>query len=206
MKVKRLLLVVGLVGLVLCSAGCASAWIRSVDSLLPGIVAVINAVFVFAAALLGKTVSQEVFDAIQGWRDSLLDQLANAKEILAAIKNDAQAVLLKQFLAVMEAIREQLQSILQGLAISDSVTLTKITQLVGLAIAAVRAIDALIPVAVTKLEEHASDKELEQYDALAAKGTSEAVRAMREAYSHIRLEQTKNPEVNAALEAMPETL
>lgn len=194
-----------LTALTFCAA-CTSAWLSAVSGLLPGIVAVVNAVLAFVTALEGKTVSADVTAAIQKWQANVAAEIQNAQSIIAAYQQNASTGLLSQFQAVMQAIINDLNSILSGLAITDSATVAKITQFVALAVAAANAVLALIPMAIQKLQSGASAEELKHYDKLGATAVGNAVKTMKETYVAIVQEKTTNNDVNTALDALPPSI
>jgi hypothetical protein len=92
------------------------------------------------------------------------------------------------------------------LSITDSSTVSKITQLVGLAIAAANAIIALIPLAINRLNSGADEHELQAADKLATSAVNQSLTVMKETYVAIVTEHTTNAEVNAALDILPRTI
>lgn len=184
-------------------SGCTSAWLSAVSGLLPAISAVVNAVVAFVAALEGKTVSASFLATIQKWQQNIASEISNAQTIIASLQQSASTSLISQFQTVMQSVLTQFTSILSGVDITDSATVAKLTQFVGLGVAAVNAVLALLPLALSKLESKAPEAELKHYDSLGAAATKNAVKVMKETYAAIRSEHTSNADVNAALDALP---
>lgn len=187
-------------------AGCTGAWLTAVSSLLPSIGAVVNAIVAFVAALQGKTVSAAFSAAVTKWQANVAAEIANAESIINSLKQSTSTALVAQFQTVMQSVLKQFSSILAGVDITDSATVAKLTQFVGLGIAAINAVLALLPLAITKLEAKAPKQELEHYDKLAATATAQAVTTMKETYVAIIDEHTANVDVNSALDALPRSI
>ena len=176
------------------------------SGLLPAIAAVVQAVMAFVVALQGKTVSAAFTAAIQKWQQNVATEIANAQGILVALKQNVSTSLISQFQVVMQAVLSEFNSLLTGVDITDSSTIAKLTEFVGLGIAAINAILALIPLALSKLQSGASQEELKHYDNLAANATKTAVATMKETYVAILAEHTTNADVNAALDGLPRSI
>ena len=202
----RVFLLLCLVESCLFLAGCTAAWLNVVSGLLPSIAAVVNAIVAFAAALQGKTVSSATYAAIQKWQQNVATEIANAEAILASLKQSATTTLIGEFQAVMQSVLQQFTSILSGVDVTDASTLAKLTQFVGLAVAAINAVLALIPLVVAKLASNPSVAELKHYDKLAAKATKATLDTLKETYVAIVDEHTVNTDVNAALDALPRSI
>lgn len=187
-------------------AGCTSAWLTAVSGMLPAIAAVCSAAVAFVSALQGKTVSAAFTAAVKKWQSNIASEISNAQALIASIKQGATTTLISQFQSVMQGVLSEFNSILAGMDITDSATVAKFTQFVGLGIAAINAVLALIPLALTKLQAKAPKDELKHYDALAGKTTQSAVNLMKETYAAILAEPTANPDVNAALDQLPRSI
>jgi len=186
--------------------GCTAAWLTAVSGMLPGILAVVNAVVSFVAALEGKTVPAGLTAAFQKWESNIASEIANVQSLINDLKQSSSTTILGQIQAVMQGIATNLNSILSGLSITDSSTVSKITQLVGLAIAAANAIIALIPLAINRLNSGADEHELQAADKLATSAVNQSLTVMKETYVAIVTEHTTNAEVNAALDILPRTI
>lgn len=186
------------------AGGCTAAWLTAVSGLLPGILAAVNAVVAFVAALEGKTVPAGLAAKFQQWETNIANLVSQAQAIVAQIQQNATATVLQQFQGVMSAITSNLGSILTDLNVTDSSTVAKITGFVQLAIAAASAVLSLIPMAISKLG--APQAELRHYDAMGASAVNGAVKVMKETYHAIVTTPTENEEVNAALTTLPQSI
>lgn len=202
----RVFLVLTIFESCLLLAGCTAAWLSAINGMLPSIAAVVNAIVAFVVALQGKTVSAEVAAAIKKWQGNVASEIANAQAIIAEIQKNSSAGLIAQFQAAMQAVLSEFNSILAGVAITDSATVAKLTQFVGLGIAAINAVLALIPMALHKLETDAPVSELKHYDKLAASSVKNADHVLKETYEAIIAQKTDNADVNAALDSLPHSI
>ena len=149
MKLRRThLLLLCLCLCVVCLTGCTSTWITAVGAALPTLSALVTAIATFIAALAGKTVAQNDSDAIAKITADVQAQITNVQAIIAAYKATPNPTLLGEISAVLNAILANLASILTGFSIVDSSTVARLAQLVGLGVAAVLAILALVPLLV----------------------------------------------------------
>lgn len=185
-------------------AGCTSAWLSSVSAMLPAISAVVSAIVSFVSALEGKTVSAQFVAAVQKWQQNIATEIANAQGIITALQQNTSTTLISQFQAVMNAISSEFQSILNAADVTDTATVAKLTQFLGLGIAAINAVLALIPAVLSTLNKPAhTSEELASFDRLGAKATNDGLKTMKETYTAIKDEHTTNADVNAALYALP---
>lgn len=192
--------------MLLFATGCTSAWISAVSALLPSLAAVVNAILSFVMALEGKTVSSSTVAAIQKWQQNIAAELSNLETIIADIKQAATASLVAQFQAGMQAVLSTFSGILSGLDITDTATVSKLTQFVSLGVAAINAILALIPMALQKMQSGASEAELRSYDKVAGAATVNANKVMRETYHSIVTDYTDSTDVNSALATLPQNI
>jgi hypothetical protein len=191
---------------VTCVSGCSAAWLSAVVALLPSLEAAVSAAIAFVAALEGKTVPASVSAAIQKIGDDIAAEVANVQQLIAAYKANASTGTLSQIQAVMGAIVTNLGNILTGASITDSATVSKLTALVGLAVAAAQAIAALIPLVTSAMQSGASRQVLEAQDKEAAAHIESAHSALQQAYVVIRTSPTQNADVNTALSVLPTSL
>jgi hypothetical protein len=194
------------VELLLFTTACTAAWITAINGLLPSIAALVTSVLSFVSALEGKTVSAAMVSTIQKWQENVATEIKNAEAILAAYNQSEGSSYLRQLQTVMQAVLTQFQGILQGIDITDSATVSKLTQFVGLGIAAINAVISLIPIAVRKLDSVTPIGELRAYDKFAATVTVKSAQVVRETYASIVEEPTESDDVNAALNSLPRSI
>jgi ABC-type multidrug transport system fused ATPase/permease subunit len=142
---KTLWLFVALCTMVILTTGCTATWISAIGAALPSLSALVTAIATFIAALSGKTVTTAVSNAIAKITADIQTQITNAQTLISAYKNSANQTLVGEISAVLNAIVANLSSILTGANITDAATVGKLAQLVGLGVAAIQAVIALIP-------------------------------------------------------------
>lgn len=186
--------------------GCSAAWLSAVSALLPALQAAVTAAISFVIALEGKTVSAAVSQAIQKIGVDIATEITNVQTIIADAKNAADPTVIGQVQAVFQSILSNLNGILSGLSITDSATVSKLTSLIGLAVAAVTAILGLIPVVQAKLAAGLSKEELHADDELAANHVKTFEQGLKDGYHVIVTTPTANADVNSALAGLPQSL
>ena len=191
------------VGLIM--GGCTAAWIGAINALLPALSAAVSAILSFVFSLEGKTVPASVTASIQKIVTDIQTQLSNLQTLISQVQSGGTTVL-GQIEAGFNGVLADLSSILSGLNITDSSTLQKITELVGLAVAAVQAILAIIPIALKKVVESPSNEQLEALDKATATNLKGTHKAMQQAYHAVVTTPTVSLDVNTALEALPQSL
>jgi hypothetical protein len=203
---KRFLLVFAILQLALFGAGCTASWITAANALVAPLSAAISALFSFIAALENKTVPASVNTAIQKIGADVQVQLANLKTLLSTAASNASAGILSEIQAVINGIVSNLNSILTGFSITDSATIAKITQFVGLGVTALQAILALVPLFGSELAGKLSPLAAELADKHAAAALNVASTTLQETYAAIVAEYTTEAAVNAALDTLPRKL
>jgi hypothetical protein len=186
--------------------GCTAAWLSAISALLPALEAAVSAVASFVLALEGKTVSTGFSNLVQTIVNGVKSEIAEAQQLIAAYKAAASQGTLAQLQALFQAIVTNLNGILSGLDVTDASTVAKITQLVGLAVAAASAVIALIPSLIHFMQMRPDLKQLEGEDKVVAKMLTTQTQTLEETYETIIGEHTVNADVNAALDALPRTL
>lgn len=206
----RVFALLSMLELLLFATGCTSTWITAVSGLLPAISAIVNAVVAFIAQLEGKTVSADVYAAIEKWQANIASELSNVSTILADIQKAATSGLIAQLQGGMQVVLTEFNSILSGLDITDSDTVAKLTQFVSLGIAAVNAVLALIPAitaVMAKVEAGSLPKSvLAKADAIGGSLVKVTLNTVKETYATILSSYTDNAEVNAALDTLPRSI
>ena len=186
--------------------GCTAAWLSAVSSMLPSLEAAVAALVTFVLSLEGKTVSPTLSATIKKIGDDIAAEIANVQTLIADFKANASTGYLSQIQAVFQGIISNLGSILSAASVSDTATVSKITQFVGLAVAAAQAILALLPLAIHKMQSGASMAELQREDKVGALAVNNADKALKETYVAILADKTENVAVNEALDALPRSI
>ena len=138
-------LLLPLLGLMLFCAACTASWLSAIAAALPSINTLVAAIASFVAALEGKTLSAAFSSKVKQIQADVAGQITNVQTLIADYKAAASAGLLAQIEAVFTGIVSSLNSILTDAGITDTTTLGKLSQLIGLGVAAVQAVIALIP-------------------------------------------------------------
>jgi hypothetical protein len=144
---KRFATVFFLFNVIFLFSGCSASWIGAVQALMPAISAAISAVFAFISALTGKTIPASVTAAIQKVQADISATLTNVQTLLAEVAQNASQTVLSQIESAFQSVVSNLSSILSGLSITDPATQSKLQSLISLAVAAVEAVLAIIPLA-----------------------------------------------------------
>lgn len=188
-------------------SGCTATWIGAISALLPALDAAVVAIVSFVKNLEGKTISASVSAAIQKVVSDIQTQLQNLSSLISAAQSGGASVI-SQIGAVLNSILSNLGSILSGLNISDSSTLQKITELVGLAVSAVQAILAIVPLAAAKVDAGMSASESEAFDKATTSNVKHIHKGLQEGYHVWVTTDTVNADVNAVLasNAIPRSL
>jgi|HubBroStandDraft_3_1064219.scaffolds.fasta_scaffold242943_2 hypothetical protein len=187
-------------------AGCTAAWLTAISAMLPAIEAAVAAILSLVMSLEGKTVPAGFVATVQKIESDITAEIANIQSLVAAYKAAASTGLISQIEAVFQAVLANIQSILNDASITDSATVTKIAQFVGLAVAAVQAILAFFPAASAKMLASASKSDLKLLDKQAADAINSAHKQMQANYQVVVTATTANSDVNAALKMLPTTL
>jgi hypothetical protein len=184
--------------------GCSANWVGAIQGLMPAISAAISALFSFISALEGKTIPASVQETVQKIEAAITASLQNVQTILATIKQNASASVLAQIEGAFQAIVTNLNSILSGLNVTDPSTVGKVTNLVELAVAAVEAVLALLPLA--SKSGALNDIELEHADKAATVSIKNTHKVLQHTYHNVVSTDTESAEVNEALAALPQQL
>lgn len=189
------------------ASGCSAAWLGAVSALLPALEAAVTAAVAFVAALEGKTVSASVTAAIQKIGADIAGEITNVQQLIASYQANASTGTLSQIQAVFQSIVVNLGSILTNAQITDSATTSKLTQLVGLAVAAAQAILGFIPLVSAKLSQPGvTREELEADDKVATQHVKQVEEGLKTAYQAFVTEKTGQVDVDAALAKLPQSL
>jgi len=203
---RKFLLCFAILQAVVFVGGCSATWLTAVGALLPALEAAVAAAISFVVALEGKTVPPAVSAAIQKIGADIKAQIANAQTLIADYQKAATTGLLSQIQAVFQGVVDNLASILSAFNVTDSASISKFTQLVGLCVAAAQAVLAMIPLVAAKLALPATQSQLEHEDKVAASTIQLTNKTMQETYRIIVSEDTPSAIVNEALATLPKTI
>lgn len=205
---RRFLFVSSLIWVVCVCAGCTASWIGAINALLPALGTAVEAIAEFIAGLEGKTLSAEFVAGVNKIIADIQTELQNLSTVLASITGTVTETVTQQIETILNAVVTNLGSILSGANITDSATVTKLTQLIGIGVSAVEAILALIPVLLARLQATPApdEKELGALDQSATHNFHHIHDGLKSAYRVIIDNPTDSADVNATLKALPQSL
>jgi hypothetical protein len=158
-------------------SACSTDWIGEAEQIVAALIPAASNIVALVAALGGKNVSATDLQTIQSAGTQAGADLELIQSLITAYqKADATAKpgILNQIESAIAAVQGNLSGMLQGLHIKDAATQTKITAVVGLVLAEVQSLAAIVPV-VTRVPVVGA-KEVKT-SALAANGVASRGRA-----------------------------
>ena len=193
--------------LVIGNVACTAAWLAAVSAMLPSIEALATAVLAFVAGLQGKSISEATAAAIARIGADIKGEIVNGQVLIADFQTSQDTALLGKISAVFQGILASFQSILANASITDAATVSKLTQLVGFAIAAVTAVLGLIPLVSAEYSRtHVDLAEAQHADKQAASLIAHHHKALQEGYAVWHSEKTGIEAVDEAVAACPATV
>lgn len=212
--VRSFCIVYGLILVATVLGGCGS-WVSAASSLWPAIEAAVTAAFAFITSV--KTLPASVLATVQKIEADVQTALQNASALLTELASNTTATTIQKFQEVLQFILQNFNSILIAINVSDPATVSTATKLVGLAVAAIEAVLAIIPLLMPKLKaleagEKVSDAELKAADQHATSSIKNIHKVLKSDYhtvvtcADLPNHTTGNPVVDEALWALPQTL
>lgn len=141
------------VAVVLCMtmiwSGCSTDWIGQAEQIVAALIPAASNIVALVAAFEGKSVSATDLQTIQSAGAQAGADLQLIQSLIAAYQKadaDAKPGILNQIQSAIGAVQGNLSGMLQGLHIKDAATQTKITAVVGLVLAEVQSLAAIVPV------------------------------------------------------------
>ena len=129
-------------------AACSTAWIAEAEQVVAVLIPAATNIIALVAALQGKSVSAADLQTIQSAGAQAGADLQLIQSLIAAYqKSDATAKpgILNQIQTAIGAVQANLQGLLPALHIQDTATQTKITAVVGIVLAEVQSLAAIVP-------------------------------------------------------------
>ncbi len=130
-------------------SACSTDWIGEAEEIVAALIPAASNIVALVAALQGKSVSATDLQTIQGAGAQAGADLQLIQSLIAAYQKADAAVkpgILNQIESAIGAAQGNLSGMLQGLHIKDAATQTKITAVVGLVLAEVQSLAAIVPV------------------------------------------------------------
>jgi hypothetical protein len=143
-----------LVAVVLCGtliwAACSTAWIGEAEQIVAALIPAVANLVTLVATLQGKNVSAVDLQVIQSAGAQAGADLQLMQSLITQYQKAdaaAQPGLLNQIQAAMSAVQATLNGLLPALHIKDAATEAKITAVVGILLAEVQSVAAIVPLA-----------------------------------------------------------
>jgi len=129
--------------------GCSTNWIGESEEIVAALIPAATNTITLAAALEGKTVSTADVQAIQSAGAQAGADLQLIQSLIVAYEKadaSAQPGILNQIETAITTVQNNLQALLPALHIKDTATQAKITAVVGLVLAEVQSLAAIVPI------------------------------------------------------------
>ena len=130
-------------------SACSTDWIGQAEQIVGALIPAAANIVALVAALQGKSVSATDLQTIQSAGTQAGADLQLIQSLIAAYQKADAAVkpgILNQIESAIGAVQGNLSGMLLGLHIKDAATQTKITAVVGLVLAEVQSLAAIVPV------------------------------------------------------------
>lgn len=149
---RKMVMVKAALAAVLCGTilwtGCSTAWIGEAEQIVAALIPATANLVALAATLQGKNVSAGDLQTIQSAAAQAGTDLQLMQSLIAQYQKAdaaAQPGLLNQIQAAMSAVQGTLNGLLPALHIKDAATQTKITAVIGILLAEVESVAAIVP-------------------------------------------------------------
>jgi hypothetical protein len=145
--IVRWLVVVLLCGTIMWTA-CSTTWIKEAEQIVAALIPATANIVGLVAALQGKNVSTADLQTIQSAGSQAGADLQLMQSLITQYQTadaTAKAGLLSQIQAAMGAVQANLNGILPALHIEDGATQAKITAVIGIVLAEVQSLAAVVP-------------------------------------------------------------
>jgi len=127
---------------------CSTAWIKDAEQIVAVLMPATANIVGLVAALQGKNVSTAEMQAIQSAGSQAGADLQLMQSLITQYQTadtTAKAGLLSQIQVAMGAVQSNLNGILPALHIKDAATQAKITAVIGIVLAEVQSLEAIVP-------------------------------------------------------------
>jgi hypothetical protein len=141
------------VGLVLCFAlvlaGCSAQWIGAAEEIVAALIPATSNIVALVLALQGKETSAGDLQLIQNAAAQAGTDLQMIQSLIVAYEKAdvaARPGILEKIQSSVASVQMNLQGLLQGMHIKDAATQTKVAAVIGIVLAEVQSLAALVPV------------------------------------------------------------
>ena len=144
-------------------SGCSTNWIAQAEQIVSALIPAAANLVTLVAALQGKSVAAGDLATIQSVGKQAGADLGLIQSLIAAYQVADEASkpgILNQIQSAIQAVQGNLQGLLAGLHIKDAATQTKIAAVVGILLAEVESLEAIVP--LVKASEMAGVRQAER--------------------------------------------
>jgi hypothetical protein len=135
-------------GSTLIWTGCSTAWVGQAEEIVAALIPAAANIVALVAALQGKSVSAADLQTIQSAGAQAGADLQIVQSLITAYQKadaGAQAGILNQIQSAIDAVQANFEGLLPALHIKDAATQAKITAVVGIVLAEVQSLAAIVP-------------------------------------------------------------
>ena len=139
-----LLLAVNIIG-----SGCSTNWVQQGQEIIAVLMPATTNLVILVATLQGKEISAEDLALVQKAGSEVGADLTLVQALIGAYESadeKAKQRILNQIQSALQAAQQNLQGLMLGLHIKDESTRVKVTAIVGILLAEVQALAAILPV------------------------------------------------------------
>jgi hypothetical protein len=148
MRRVRLLGVVLVLGLCVIWSACSTAWVGEAEQIVGALIPGITNLLTLVGTLEGKNISAEDLQTMQSAGAQAEADLQLVQSLIGQYQKAdaaAQPGLLNQMQVAMSAVQSNLSGVLPALHIKDAATQAKVTAVVGVLLAEVQSVAAILP-------------------------------------------------------------
>jgi hypothetical protein len=138
-----------LLGLTMIGSGCSTNWVQQGQEIIAVLMPAAANLVILVATVQGKEISAEDFAVVQRAGSEVGADLTLVQDLIGAYESADQKAkqrILNQIQSALQAAQENLQGLMLGLHIKDESTRVKVTAIVGILLAEVQALAAILPV------------------------------------------------------------
>jgi hypothetical protein len=138
-----------LLGLTMISSGCSTNWVQQGQEIIAVLMPAAANLVILVVTLQGKEVSAEDLALVQKAGSEVGADLTLVQGLIGAYESADQKAkqrILSQIQSALQAAQENLQGLVVGLHIKDESTRVKVTAIVGILLAEMQGVAAILPV------------------------------------------------------------
>jgi len=138
-----------LLGVTMIGSGCSTSWVQQGQEIITVLMPAAANLVILVATLQGKEISAEDLALVQKAGSEVGADLTLVQGLIGAYESadeNAKQRILNQIQSAIQAAQENLQGLTLGLHIKDGATQAKVTAIVGILLAEVQSLAAILPV------------------------------------------------------------